>query len=195
MLALPANAQSAIDRFCEGECRLHLFTGTYVNDAMIDIFVDELIPPWKWDYQWNEKIYGIAVSKMVASYFDDTVKIEPEFGFAIRTGEEDTQEIWGAIYVRFDSFPWNDFLYTSIGISTGINYAFDVTERERERARGSETGSKILHYLSPEIAFALPRHPEQELVFRFHHRSGGYGAINGTYGGAHYGTMGVRFRF
>ena len=104
ILASSTNAQTALDKFCEGECRMHVFAGTWIDDGMFDIFVEERIPPWDWDYRWDERIFGFAFSKKVASYLNDTVEIEPEFGVALRTGAEDTQEIWLAIYLRYDGF-------------------------------------------------------------------------------------------
>ena len=52
-----------------------------------------------------------------------------------------------------------------------------------------------------EVVFALPERQDWELVFRYHHRSGG-GAIfgdtllfNGVTGGANFATAGLRYRF
>lgn len=188
-----ANAENRLKAFCDGDCRVHLFAGDWVEDAMLDIFTKP-IPPWDWDYWENERILGLAFSKRTWTIFR-VIDVEPEIGLAYRTGLEEAYEIWGAFYFRFDRFPWQKYLYTSIAISTGINYASTVTELERQRARGSEQGSKILHYLSPEISFALPKYQQYEVVFRLHHRSGGYGAINDTYGGAQYGTVGLRVAF
>lgn len=54
---------------------------------------------------------------------------------------------------------------------------------------------------SPEITFALPQDPPWELVARLHHRSGmrillgDVALFNGVDGGAHFMTLGVRWRF
>ena len=194
-LAMPVRAQSLdIQGLCDGDCRVHVFHGTWVNDTLPSIFVEDGIPPWQWDFRWSERIVGVAVSKRVSTLFG-RFHVEPEIGVALRTGAENTQEIWAAIFLRFDDFPWKDRLYTSIAISTGINYAFNITELERQKDTRRGTGSHVLHHFSPEISFGLPRYPDTELVFRFHHRSGGLGIISDTNGGANYGTVGLRFRF
>ncbi|MEM9910648.1 MAG: hypothetical protein AAF922_07665 [Pseudomonadota bacterium] len=186
-----ACAQNALKSFCDGDCGIHLFTGEWVTDSQLDVFVTDPIFPWQYDYLSDERIYGLALSKRMWTIFK-VIDVEPELGFAIRTGEEDAEEIWAALYFRFDQFPWRETLYTSIAISTGLNYATRVTQLERDRAGADQ---KLLHYLSPEISFALPKYEQYELVFRFHHRSGGYGTIGGADGGAQYGTVGFRLRF
>lgn len=180
--------------FCNGDCRIQIFTGDWVEDGQVDVLLLDPKPPWDWDYFENENIYGLAFSKRLWTLWN-VIHIEPEVGLAYRTGAEEAYEVWGVFYFRFEDFPWKNKLYTSVGISTGFSYASSVTELERRRARGSETGSKFLHYLSPEISFALPKYQQYELVFRMHHRSGGYGTINDTYGGAQYGTIGLRVSF
>ena len=85
-------------------------------------------------------------------------------------------------------------LVTTVAISTGLNYATGISEMEQERASDGE-GSRLMHFFSPEITFALPRRPEVELLFRFHHRSGVFGLVSDAWGGAQYGTVGLRVRF
>ena len=138
---VPPWADAKAEPFCAGECAVHVFTGTWVNDSMIDIFVHEGIPPWNWQRRERERITGLALSRRVGALFG-VVDVEPEIGVAHRGGAVDAQELWAAIYFRYDRFPWNDTLYTSVGISTGINYATRVTELERRRARGSPDGSR-----------------------------------------------------
>ncbi len=87
-------------------------------------------------------------------------------------------EVWGALYFRWHAFPWNDVVRTTAVISTGLNYASRIEERERRRDAWGHGGAHLLHYLAPELTFALPERQDWELVFRYHHRSGG-GAIFG----------------
>jgi len=83
---------------------------------------------------------------------------------------------------------------TTAAVSTGLNYATGVSEVERERARDDQ-GARLMHFFSPEVTFALPQAPQYELLFRFHHRSGVFGLISDAWGGAQYGTIGLRVRF
>jgi hypothetical protein len=122
------------------------------------------------------------------------VDVEPEIGIGRRFGAQDETEIWGAVFFRYRGFPWDDVVTTSVAFSTGLNYATGVSRVERDRARRGD-GDRWMHLFSPEITFALPRRPEAELMFRFHHRSGVFGLVSDAWGGAQYGTIGLRVRF
>ncbi len=176
---------------CAGTCSLGVFHGTYVHTGMNTIVRDK-IPPWDWDYR-EDYIFGVTASRRIFS-IADILHFEPEIGFGQRYGKQHESEIWAALFVRFDGFPWNSYLHTSIAISTGLNYATDISEIEEKRG-GAYGGSQLIHYLAPEITFALPNHLDKQLFFRGHHRSGGYGLVSETRGGAQYGTMGIRFLF
>jgi hypothetical protein len=78
--------------------------------------------------------------------------------------------------------------------STGLNWAIDITAVEQDRANDGN-GSQLMHFFAPEITFANPDHPNVELVFRMHHRSGVFGLVSDAWGGAQYGTVGLRLRF
>jgi len=115
---------------------------------------------------------------------------ELEAGTGYRFSNEDTGEVWGALFARWDRFPWRDTLYTSIAASTGLNYASRVSEIE-----WSEHNSRLLHYFTPEITFADPDDKSLEGVLRLHHRSGVYGTFNGVRSGSNIVTLGARKRF
>jgi len=134
-----------------------------------------------------------AISRCIATLWD-RVDVEPELGLGQRFGEQDETEIWGAVFLRYRGFPWDRAVVTSVALSTGFNYASAVSEEEVERARDGK-GSRWMHFFSPEITFALPRSPQVELLFRFHHRSGVFGLVSDAWGGAQYGAIGLRVRF
>ena len=52
----------------------------------------------------------------------------------------------------------------------------------------------LQHYLSPEIAFSLPEHPENELVLRLHHRSSSYYHFWDVITGSNVIAVGLRMR-
>ena len=99
-----------------------------------------------------------------------------------------------AFFFRYRGFPWDRYVVTTAAISTGFNYASEISDKEQDRAKDGE-GSQLMHFFSPEITFAAPRHPQYELLFRFHHRSGVFGLVSDAWGGAQYGTIGLRWRF
>ncbi|MGK6317088.1 hypothetical protein [Neorhizobium sp. DT-125] len=160
---------------------------------MSDIFLGGDLWPFGWEYG-DSTFLGLAASRTVASLWHERITIEPEIGFGKRFGDMDEYEAWGAVFFRYNYFPWNDYVYTTVAVSIGLNYASGISQIEKERA-GNDRGDRLLHYLAPEITFALPQDRSKELVVRFHHRSGGYGLVSDSDGGAQYLTVGLRFRF
>jgi hypothetical protein len=142
----------------------------------------------------DDHILAVAVSRDAASFRGGHLHLEPELGLGQRFGEQDETELWGAVFLRYRGFPWDDVLTTTVAISTGMNWASGISEVEQERAK-DDVGAQWMHFFSPEITFALPSHPGTELLFRFHHRSGVFGLVNDAFGGSQYGTVGLRVRF
>lgn len=178
---------------CDEKCSVMVFGGRFVETAMTDIFLSGNISPFNWEYG-DSSFLGFAASRTVASFWDDRFTIEPELGFGKRFGEMDEYEAWAAVFLRYNDFPWNDYIYTTVAASTGLSYASGISDIEKARA-GNGRGDRLLHYLAPEITFALPQDKSREMVVRFHHRSGAYGAVSDADGGAQYLTVGLRLRF
>ena len=184
--------------WCAGNCAISFYGGQYVKTPMKSVFgVDEAkaVWDWKWDQHY---IVGAALSRRIWSV--GALEIEPEIGIAQRFGGMHEVEGWAALYFRWTWFPWNHVIRTTAAMATGLNYASDVNKIEEARGR-VPGGSRLLHYLSPEMTFALPDRPNVELLFRFHHRSGGgdiWGdseLFKGVNGGAQFQTIGLRYRF
>ncbi len=194
VLAAPAFAWSPRALFapCAGDCGVAIYWGTYVNDALGDLLLDPE-SPGAWNYQ-PDHLVATAISRDAAQFFHGHLHLEPEVGIGQRYGIQDETEVWGALFFRYRGFPWDRWLITTVAASTGLNYASDVSEVEKDRARDGE-GSRLMHFFSPEVTFALPSHPDKELMLRFHHRSGVFGLVSDAWGGAQYATVGLRVRF
>lgn len=195
LTASPAKAQwmtfvSPLDP-CIGDCSATLFTGRLVKTAMWEILVTKHQMPWDW--QWGGSYFvGGALNREIIK-FDRFAAIEIEGGAGKRFGSLDEGEFWGALYLRWKWFPWNDYLRTTVAISTGLNWATDLPPFERVR---TGSGQQLLHYLAPEFTLGLPSEPNWDLVFRLHHRSGGhFKFFNNSGGGVQYGTAGLRYKF
>ena len=192
---------------CAGNCAIYGFAGRNTSTSMTSIFglddvatfaPEKFVPIWDWTWE-DAGIVGGAVSRRLVTFFG-VIDVEAELGIGQRFGKMDETEVWSALFFRWTWFPWNHYLKTTIATSTGLNWASGISDLERRRD-GNGRGSQLLHYFSPEITFALPQLPQWELVARLHHRSGAkvfFGDIamfNGVDGGAHFGTLGVRYRF
>ena len=154
-----------------------------------------------YDYQWrNSGFVGATFSRPVLSY-GGLFAVDLEIGLGKRYGALSSAETWGAVYFRWTKFPWNHIVRTSVAVSTGLNYAFGSDAIEVARMGNGGRGSKLLHFLSPEITFGLPDRPDVDLFLRLHHRSGGKNIFGpksifkSADGGAQYGSIGVRKRF
>jgi hypothetical protein len=167
-------------------------------------FTESMFLPWTNDM----KDIGVIAASFnhrhgeVADYIGDVlpfglaqeITIESEVGASYRFGDEDLGEAWLAAYLRYDGFFWNDVVYTTLAVNTGLSMLTEVSEFERGRDSGGEA-SKLLHYMGPEITFASPDHKNMELLLRFHHRSGVFGLFDGTVSGSTFISSGLRFRF
>ena len=156
----------------------------------------ELIPmPWVGDYADNYFVGG-AVERRLGRVYQHFI-FEVEAGAGYRFKEVNAPEVWAALYLRFDGFPWNHIVYTTAAINTGLSYATKVSAVEKDAGAdaGNPNGSNLLHYLGPELTFADPNNRNTELVIRWHHRSGVYGLFNGVHGGSNVVTGGIRQRF
>jgi hypothetical protein len=124
----------------------------------------------------------------------DDLTIEGEIGTSLRFGDESLGEGWAALYLRYDGLPWNDTVYTTIGINTGLSYLTDISDFERGRDSDGNA-SKLLHYMGPELTLADPDNKDLELVLRYHHRSGVFGVFDGVVSGSTFISAGIRLRF
>lgn len=190
----PAAAWSVGDLFapCNGDCAVAVYSGVYIEDSMTDLWSSPSLP-WDWNYASEDHLVATTVSRVTWEFWRHWT-LEPELGIGQRYGRESATELWGAFFFRYHGFPWDRYVLTTMALSTGLNWASEVTDVEQDRANDDE-GSQLMHYFAPEVTFALPSHPNTELMIRIHHRSGVFGLVSDALGGAQYATVGLRFRF
>jgi hypothetical protein len=174
-------------RLEEPQWSVTLFGGASAGD---DRLVELLTSPWNADVR-DDYFVGAAVSKRLVRFWN-YFTIEPEIGVGGRFGQTNSPEIWVALYLRYDGFPWNHIVYTTVGVSTGLDYLWDLPPSE---TYPGDPTSHLLHYFSPEITFSLPAYKQYELLIRYHHRSGVFGTFNGVWGGSNIISAGFRYRF
>ncbi len=176
---------------CDGDCRFTLSFGRNVDTPMNDIFFKPVAP---WDWKFGDVYFASATAGRPVLTIGDYISIEPEIGLGKRFGDAHEFEIWGAIYLRWLKFPWNNYVVTTVAVSTGLNYATGIPDAER-RTSGRSGGdpSQLLHYFSPEITLALPKYPNYSMEIRLHHRSAA--GVFGNFAGLQYLMFGVRRQF
>lgn len=204
----------SFSRDCAVDCALSILGGRQTTQSLSPMFgIADFtqgefgfvpIVPYR-DWPWTDsRMLAATYSRRIASFgharIGEVLSLKAEVGVGQRTGSQTETEIWGAIFVHWHQFPWNRWLKTSVGVSTGLNYASGISDFEVIES-GNDEGSQLLHYLTPEITFSLPDYPEIEVVARLHHRSGGsdmFGPnsiFNNTNGGSQYLLIGTRFWF
>jgi hypothetical protein len=164
-----------------------LFAGIYSTD----VFTDIVTSPWD---TRTEDIYLLSVSynRRLATVFRH-LDIEVEAGAGRRFGDNTSFEGYLALGLRWTEFPWNEALRTSFAVfPIGPSYVADLSPSEVAKDGRS---ANWLNYFSLELTLASPSVPELEMLFRLHHRSGAFGAINGSTNGADFLSVGARYRF
>lgn len=179
---------------CGGECAVAVYGGVYVEDSMSELLITSPKAPTDWRLKRDDRLAAIALSRRVGWLWHHHFSLEPELGLGRRYGRQDATEAWAALFVRYHGFPWDRWLMTTAAVSTGLNWASEVTPVEQERAKDG-AGSQLMHFFAPEITFALPERLNVEFLVRFHHRSGVFGLVSDAWGGAQYATFGLRIRF
>ncbi|MBI5396136.1 MAG: hypothetical protein HZA91_12640 [Verrucomicrobia bacterium] len=157
--------------------------------------LDILVTPWDVELEHGHFV-GAAVSRQLTRFWKHFT-VEAEVGGGYRFGMPragTSPETWGAVFLRYDGFPWNDHLYTTVAICTGLDYVGRVPDAEHPEDH-PPSEARLLHYLGPEITFALPKYRQHELVFRIHHRSSGYGLMWDVNTGSNVLLAGYRYRF
>jgi hypothetical protein len=175
---------------CAGECGAAVYGGREVTTPMSSVFlVHNPVAPWSVQ-TGNAGVIAAAISRSVATLFG-LVDVEAEAGADQRLGDMHATTVWLAADFRWSRFPWNDVVATTIAFVDGPSMASQVDTEERARSSNGR-GSDFLNFASPEITFALPDHPEDELVLRYQHRSGIFGLMNGVDEASSFATIGFR---
>jgi hypothetical protein len=191
-----ASPVSAAER--GGDQAVSIFAGVATDAA----FTDSIFFPLSNDIK-EIGIVGIAYSRRLGTWNELTGNILPlgenftlegEVGVSGRFGDEALGEAWTGLFLRYDGFPWNDRLYTTMAVNTGLSFLTSESDFERGRDE-NDKNSQLLHYMGPEITFSDPDNKDLELMVRFHHRSGVFGLFDGVISGSTFISSGVRMRF
>lgn len=93
-------------------------------------------------------------------------------------------------------FPWQKYVVTTIGLGEGFSYASHPPYADQIVGLPETDFNRLLNYLMLEITFAMPSHPEWQLVGRLHHRCTMWGVYpkNRSAGSTSAG-IGIRYYF
>lgn len=98
-----------------------------------------------------------------------------------------------ALY-RWQRFPWQHRLKTTVAIGDGLSYATAIPPLEASSTT-NVGATRLLNYILVETTFAPPSVTDWSLVVRVHHRSGVYGLFDDVEGGSNVLAAGIKFRY
>jgi len=126
-------------------------------------------------YRPAHHLWSLELEANVARHFG--IQDHFEFNAPVLTG-------------RWEYFPWDSALDTSLAFGLGPSFATRVPEYERSRSGSSD---EILLFWHLEAAFGLPG-SDWSTFLRLHHRSNGYGVF-AEEGGSNILSLGLRYEF
>lgn len=142
----------------------------------------------------NSGIIALAGSKKLGYVWSEALDFELEAQLVQHVGTQKHFEINPIVLIaRWNAFPWNETLPTTIAIGDGLSIATETPKLERKRRR-HET-NKVLNYVMAELTLSLPECSQWALVARYHHRSGMFGVFNGVHDASTAFALGVKYWF
>jgi hypothetical protein len=164
---------------------LNVYGGRMTSDHWEDVFIDTFNLDFVDSY-----FLAVGLARRVGKY-RDRMSFEIEAQVVKHFDYMDHWEFNGLVTGRWETFPWDDTIDTSLAFGVGPSYATD--EPEVELDNNDET-SKFLIYWMIELALGLPDYPQTAFIARLHHRSNAWGLINKD-GGSNGIGFGVKYRY
>ena len=164
-----------------------VFRGPHVPKKLSEITIRK---PLEWK-QTKERIGVVATGTKIRDIFAGALTFEWESLYAQHWGTSEFHELGGAIYARWNRFPWNNYIKTTLAVGMGPS----VTSRAAHYEPHNGARSMWLLQLNFELNLYSPADPRWALLFRIQHRSGVFNLINSVRGGSNFLTIGIRRNF
>jgi hypothetical protein len=111
-----------------------------------------------------------------------------------RDPKKDIYQMNPYLFIRWDSFPWNYLLPTSLTFGEGLSYATSIPMREL-KDKSSHNAKRFLNLLMFEAAFSMPSYHKWQVFGKLHHRSGAFGLYGARNTGSTAAGVGIRYRW
>jgi hypothetical protein len=174
----------------KGRWMVGLYAGSLAHQAFINVV---LLQPWQTRLE-PSYLAALSLTYVVHEFRNLPLTLEIDGVVAVRFGQDHEWELAVLPMLRWKAFPWNHLVYTNFRFGLGVSYVSDVSPWEKQNS-GNGRGSRLLPFMVPEITFSSGPDSMGEAFLRVHHRSGGWGIINGVSGGSNYVSVGYRSRF
>ena len=159
-----------------------LYGGPFAKNDFLEFFT----MPVEFDHAG---MVSLALSREFAVLWKH-LRWEAEVGVTKWFGDQTNWEFTGAIVARWITFPWNDYVATTLAVGDGPSFA---TEPPKLEMKNFDEAKRLQNYVFFELTFGLPRFPQWDFVVRLHHRSGVFGLLGGS--GSSVPTVGIKYKF
>jgi len=149
---------------------------------------EDMLAPWDLDYR-ESLVAGVAISRRIGR-FDPRLSFEIEGQVVRHFGDQDHWELNLPIIGRWEAFPWDDVIDTSVAFGIGPSYASEIPMVEV--ANGGDSQQWLVYWMM-ELDIG-PLDKNWSALFRVHHRSGAFGLVADE-GGSNALVIGLKQRF
>lgn len=171
------------------------YYGWTVDAALLQVLTLHNLDRWPENIQSVEVAHTLAPDNFLRRLVNPIVGVVQLAGnVTLRNGRDESRifEFDPYIIFRWANWPWNKYLVTSLGFAEGVSYTSSIPAIE---ARDNDHTKRFLNYLMFEATFALPDHPQFQVLARVHHRSGAYGLYHAGNTGSNDVGVGIRYLF
>jgi hypothetical protein len=164
----------------------YIYGGKMVDEHFVEMPVMMFAPD-----TYDSSLVVIGMGKELHHF--KHITIEGEAQIAKHFGNlQDHYEFNALANVRWQTFPWDRHVDTSVALGAGLSYA---TEKPEVEIIDMGNTSNLLVHLSLEADFLIPGQKDWSIFTRVHHRSGAFGLVNNVDGGSNALALGVKKRF
>jgi len=155
---------------------------------MTDNKWEDALAPWNLDFR-DSTFVGLAASHVIGR-FDRRLGFEIEGQVIRHFGDQDHWEFNLPIIGRWEAFPWDEVVDTSLAFGVGPSYA---SEKPKVEVANEGDSQRWLVYWMMELELGPPDKGWSAL-FRLHHRSEAVGLVADE-GGSNALVIGLKQRF
>jgi hypothetical protein len=193
LMQAPAESSKAVEGRKDAQSQfgdnafVKVFRGPHVPKKLSEITISN---PLEWK-QTKERIGVVATGTKIRDFFAGALTFEWESLYAQHWGTSEFHELGGVIYARWNRFPWNNYIKTTLAVGMGPSLTSKAAYYEPHNGKRS----RVLVQLNFELNLYSPANPGWALLFRIQHRSGVFNLINSVRGGSNFLTIGFRRQF
>ncbi|CDP50505.1 hypothetical protein [Paradevosia shaoguanensis] len=187
LLTVPAVAGNSVGSINPlDDQAIFVFGGRYYEETFFTG-----MQPWAVTYE-NNFVLGGGYQQFWLNH-PTGLRIGGEAGAALRMGDSFSGEAWAGIVARFDGLVLGDTVRIAPSVTFGLTAETAPVGIEAGNRGGGD--STLLFYIGPELNVSWVDHPETEVFWRIHHRSGAWGTLGNMADGANASSFGVRWKF